>query len=92
MIVPRVEAEYRVVKTRDGKAIAGLSMGGSQSLEIGLDRAGKEGMGEFLPGLADSAPRLSLCNGQRLAAKQANCVSCAFRAGPAIRSWRRTEN
>jgi enterochelin esterase-like enzyme len=46
-IVPRVEAEYRVVKTRDGKAIAGLSMGGSQSLEIGLDLTGKDGMGEF---------------------------------------------
>src|SRR5580658_4360333 len=32
-IVPRVEAEYRVVKTRDGKGIAGVSMGASQSLE-----------------------------------------------------------
>ena len=46
-IVPRVEAEYRVVKTRDGKAIAGLSMGGAQSLEIGLNRTGKDGIGEF---------------------------------------------
>ena len=36
-IVPRVEAEYRVVKTRDGKALAGLSMGGTQSLDIGLN-------------------------------------------------------
>jgi len=46
-IVPRVESEYRVVKTRDGKAIAGLSMGGSQSLEIGLNSNGKDGAGEF---------------------------------------------
>ncbi len=46
-IVPRVEAEYRVVKTRDGKAIAGLSMGGSQSLDIGLNRIGEDGMGDF---------------------------------------------
>lgn len=46
-VVPRVEAEYRVVKTRDGKAIAGLSMGGSQSLDVGLNRTGKAGTGEF---------------------------------------------
>lgn len=46
-IAPRVEAEYRVVKTRESKAIAGLSMGASQSLEIGLNRTGKDGTGEF---------------------------------------------
>ena len=40
-IVPRVETEYRVVKTREGKAIAGLSMGGAQSLEIGLNSTGE---------------------------------------------------
>jgi len=46
-IVPRVEAEYSVAKTRDGRAIAGLSMGGSQSLEIGLNSSGKDGSVEF---------------------------------------------
>lgn len=46
-IIPRVEAEYRVAKTRDNMALAGLSMGASQSLEIGLNRAGKDGVGEF---------------------------------------------
>jgi enterochelin esterase family protein len=46
-IVPRVEAEYRVVKTRDGKAIAGLSMGALQSLDIGLNGAGKDAAGAF---------------------------------------------
>jgi enterochelin esterase family protein len=46
-IVPRVEAEYKVVKTRDGKAIAGLSMGALQSLDIGLNSTGKDGTGEF---------------------------------------------
>lgn len=40
-IVPRVEAEYRVAKTRDGKAIAGLSMGAGQSLDIGLNSTGE---------------------------------------------------
>lgn len=46
-IVPRVEAEYRVVKARDGKAITGLSMGASQSLDIALNSTRKDGMGEF---------------------------------------------
>lgn len=36
-IVPRIESEYRVTKTRDARALAGLSMGGGQSLEIGLN-------------------------------------------------------
>ncbi|MGC1463025.1 MAG: alpha/beta hydrolase-fold protein [Terracidiphilus sp.] len=46
-IVPRVEAEYRVLNTADGKAIAGLSMGALQSLDIGLNSASKGGPGEF---------------------------------------------
>ena len=46
-IVPRVEAEYKVAKTRAGKAIAGLSMGASESLDIGLNHAGKDGVGAF---------------------------------------------
>jgi enterochelin esterase family protein len=37
-IVPRVEAEYRAAGDRESRAIAGLSMGGSQALYIGLHR------------------------------------------------------
>lgn len=36
-VMPQVEAEYRVSRERDGRAIAGLSMGGAQSLYIGLN-------------------------------------------------------
>ena len=36
-ILPQVEASYRVSRDRDGRAIAGLSMGGGQSLVIGLN-------------------------------------------------------
>jgi enterochelin esterase family protein len=36
-IIPLVEREYRVGKNRDQRAIAGLSMGGYQSLAIGLN-------------------------------------------------------
>ncbi|MDQ6666128.1 MAG: alpha/beta hydrolase-fold protein [Acidobacteriota bacterium] len=34
--MPLVESKYRVVKNRDSRAIAGLSMGGGQSLAIGF--------------------------------------------------------
>jgi enterochelin esterase family protein len=36
-ILPQVEAGYRVRANRDGRAIAGLSMGGGESLVIGLN-------------------------------------------------------
>jgi enterochelin esterase-like enzyme len=35
-ILPRVDSEYHVSKNRNDRAIAGLSMGGLESLEIGL--------------------------------------------------------
>lgn len=36
-VMPKVEAEYRVIKDRNARAIAGLSMGGSESLLTGLN-------------------------------------------------------
>jgi len=36
-VIPRVEAEYLVMKNRDSRAIAGLSMGGAESLLTGLN-------------------------------------------------------
>jgi enterochelin esterase family protein len=35
-VIPQVESRYRVSSDREARAIAGLSMGGSQSLKIGL--------------------------------------------------------
>jgi enterochelin esterase family protein len=40
-VMPRVEAEYRVDKDRSARAIAGLSMGGSESLLTGLNSLDK---------------------------------------------------
>ena len=40
-VLPRVESEYRVSKDRNDRAIAGLSMGGLESLEIGLTHTGQ---------------------------------------------------
>jgi len=36
-VIPFIDAQYRVLKDRDHRAIAGLSMGGGQSLKIGLN-------------------------------------------------------
>lgn len=40
-IMPRIESEYRVSKDRNGRAIAGLSMGGLEALSIGLHNTDK---------------------------------------------------
>jgi len=40
-VMPRVESEYRVAKDRNARAIAGLSMGGSESLLTGLNNLDK---------------------------------------------------
>lgn len=36
-VIPFVEKEYRIIRKREGRAIAGLSMGGGQSLHLGLN-------------------------------------------------------
>lgn len=40
-VMPQVEAEYKVSKDRKSRAIAGLSMGGAESLYIGLNAIDK---------------------------------------------------
>jgi enterochelin esterase-like enzyme len=40
-VIPKVESEYRVAKDRNSRAIAGLSMGGSESLLTGLNNIDK---------------------------------------------------
>ncbi|HEY6269379.1 MAG TPA: alpha/beta hydrolase-fold protein [Candidatus Acidoferrum sp.] len=50
-VIPRVEAEYSVIKDRNSRAIAGLSMGGSESLLTGLNNLDKFGwIGAFSSG------------------------------------------
>jgi enterochelin esterase-like enzyme len=47
-VIPRVEAEYLVIKDRNSRAIVGLSMGGSESLLTGLNTLDKFGwVGSF---------------------------------------------
>src|SRR5215475_1318262 len=40
-VMPKVEGEYHIAKERDSRAIAGLSMGGSESLLTGLNNLDK---------------------------------------------------
>ena len=40
-VMPKVESEYHINKDRDSRAIAGLSMGGSESLSTGLNHLDK---------------------------------------------------
>jgi enterochelin esterase-like enzyme len=50
-VIPRVEAEYSVKKDRNSRAIAGLSMGGAESLLTGLNTLDKFGwIGAFSSG------------------------------------------
>jgi len=50
-VIPRVESAYLVTKDRNSRAIAGLSMGGSESLLTGLNTLDKFGwVGAFSSG------------------------------------------
>jgi len=50
-VIPKVEKEYRIAKDRNSRAIAGLSMGGSESLMTGLNNLDKFGwIGAFSAG------------------------------------------
>ena len=60
-IMPLTESNYRVRTDAAGRAIAGLSMGGRQALEIGMRNQDKFAwMGIFSPALTDSTYQTSL--------------------------------
>lgn len=51
-VIPFIESKYRVDKNRSSRAIAGLSMGGAQSLMIGLNNLDKfASIGAFSSGM-----------------------------------------
>jgi enterochelin esterase family protein len=55
-VIPLVEKNYRVVRNREGRAIAGLSMGGGQAFTIGLKNLNQFAwVGEFSSGLLSAA-------------------------------------
>ena len=55
-VLPRVEAQYHVSKKRDDRAIAGLSMGGLESLSTGLNNTDKFA---YVVGLSSAAAAIN---------------------------------
>jgi enterochelin esterase-like enzyme len=71
-VIPRVESEYLVTKDRNSRAIAGLSMGGSESLLTGLNSLdkfswiGAFSSGGFTPEFDKEFPALDAKTNQQL--------------------------
>lgn len=71
-VIPQVESAYLVKKDRDSRAIAGLSMGGSESLLTGLNTldkfsyVGAFSSGGFTPEFDKEFPALDAKSGQQL--------------------------
>jgi enterochelin esterase-like enzyme len=59
-VMPYVETHYRVLKDRANTAIAGLSMGGGQTLQVAIPRLARFGyIGVFSSGLIGGFPELA---------------------------------
>src|SRR3982751_2718154 len=59
-VMPYVESHYRVLKDRSNTAIAGLSMGGTQTLAVSVPRLERFGyIGVFSSGLIGAFPQLA---------------------------------
>ena len=59
-VMPYVETHYRVLKDRANTAIAGLSMGGGQTLQVAIPRLARFGyVGVFSSGLIGGFPELA---------------------------------
>ena len=59
-VMPYIESHYRVKKDRANTAIAGLSMGGQQTLAVAIPRLGRFAyIGVFSSGLISAFPELS---------------------------------
>lgn len=71
-VLPQVESSYRVEKEAKARAIAGLSMGGAESLTVGLNTLDRfEWIGAFSSGglntnYADAFPKLTTADNLRL--------------------------
>src|SRR5262249_47617462 len=71
-VVPRIESEYRVNKDRSARAIAGLSMGGAESLLTGLNNLdqfawiGAFSSGRFTPEFEKEFPNLDGKSNQQI--------------------------
>lgn len=71
-VIPQVQSQYRVATKRDDRAIAGLSMGGAESLLTGLNHidmfawVGSFSAGGFDPNFAKDFPALDSASAAHL--------------------------
>lgn len=69
-LIPYVESNYSVLTERDNRALAGLSMGGGQSLNIGLHHLDRFAwVGAFSPAPNTKSPELLIPNPDEVSAK-----------------------
>jgi enterochelin esterase-like enzyme len=98
-VMPRVERDYRVLPGRANSAIAGLSMGGGESLFVGLNHVNRFAwVGAFsaglLPGLDREFPRLSAKDNRMLRLLWIACGEQDTLVGPfnvKLRAWLRNK-
>lgn len=71
-VIPQVQQQYRVLDDRNARAIAGLSMGGAESLQTGLNNLdefswiGSFSSGGLRPNFAQEFPGLNASQNQRI--------------------------
>jgi len=69
-LIPYIESSYPVLTDRDNRALAGLSMGGGQSLNIGLNNLERFAwIGAFSPAPNTKVPELLVPNPEEASAK-----------------------
>ena len=76
-LIPYVESNYPVLVDRENRALAGLSMGGGQSLNIGLSQLGRFAwIGAFSPAPNTKTPEELIPNPQEAARLRLLWLSC----------------
>ena len=98
-VMPRVEKDYRVLPGRANTAIAGLSMGGGESLYVGLNHLNRFAwVGAFsaglLPDLDQEFPRLAAKDNSKLRLLWVACGEQDTLVGPfnvKLRAWLRSK-
>jgi enterochelin esterase-like enzyme len=82
-LIPHIEANYPVIKERESRALAGLSMGGGQSLNFGLGNLGTFAwVGGFSSAPNTKAPEVLIPNPDETASKlKLLWISCGNKDG-----------
>lgn len=88
-LIPYIEANYSVIKNRDNRALAGLSMGGGQSLNFGLGNPEVFGwVGGFSSAPNTRMPQQLLPNPETAKTQKLIFISCGDKDGLMFNSSR----